>query len=445
MPLLFLLGGLVATLAWRRVRWPDAWSRYLSFGAVLLLVCAISRVFYIADYFVNGLQYDQWPFFVSAPQAAVFKGEGISIAGTLLTVLGWRLCGGMKTSPVVVMERPERTLRVMLVIYVISLVGILVTARVPRVAGALGQLLPALLVLGLVSTFLLPLARFRTDASRLVAVVALSVPFAILASGSGMKQNIILAIVPSAVMAWRYFRHPAARTAMVVGGLLVLALITSYVRLYRAEVWQPESLGLPVTANVPHDFVDELRTRGIASTLGGGLSDFIQRTDASYRQGWAVSIADEQQFHPELVLAPLTYVFVPRILWPSKPRNLQGSEYTALVTGARFAPGGSSTATGFYPGLYLGYGWPAFFVGSILVGILLAVMTRVVSRFGGRLAAGLYIFALLPFMLRMNENWPVDVLSLPVITAAYVLVIVAFARVAARITIHTRRSSTAAP
>lgn len=445
MLLLFLLGEVVVLAAWRQVRWPDSWSRYLSFGAVLLLVCAISRLFYIADYFVNGLQYDQWPFFAQRPEAAVFKGEALAVVGTLLTLFGWRVCGGMKISPAVVMEHPQRTFRIMLVIYVASLFGMLVASQVPRAAGAFGQLLPALLALGLVSTFLLPMARLRTDTTRLIAVVVLSVPFAALASHSGMKQNIILAIVPSAVMAWRRFRHPAVRMGMVVAGLLALALITSYVRLYRAEVWQRESMGLPVSANVPQDFVKEIQTDGIARTLGAGLSDFIQRADASYRQGWAVSIADEQAFHPELVLAPLTYVFVPRMLWPAKPRNLQGAEYTALVTGARFAPGGSSTAVGLYPGLYLGYGWPAFLAGALFAGILLAGMTRVVLRLGGPFAAGLYIFAMLPFMLRMGENWPVDDLSLPIINAVYVIVIVASARVVARIAIRTRYGPATAP
>lgn len=438
---LFLSGMVVILLSWRKIRWPDAWSRYLSFGAVLLLMCAFNRAFFVADYFVNGVQFDQWPFWVASPQTAVFKGEVIAILGTLLTVFAWRLCGGMQVSPAAVLERPRQTFRVMLTIYAISMVGLFVSERIPRIAAMFGQLLPTLLGLGLVGAFLLPMARLRRDWARLVAVIILSAPFAIMASGTGSKQNIILAAIPSAVMTWRFFRNPLLRMGLILAGLTGLALTTAYVNLYRAEVWIPESRGLAVSHDVKQDFMDEVKGAGLPRTVADGLSAFIKRADGSYAHGWAVSIADEQAFHPQLVFTPLVYVFVPRILWPGKPSIQQGWEYSGLVFGQRYISWSqSSTAAGFYPALYLGAGWPAVMLGSLLAGALLAGTMRLAHRFGGNLTAGLYIFSMLPFMLHMNENWTVGGLSGPIVALLYVLAIVTLARVIARVTFSPRHA-----
>lgn len=291
MLILFAAGATVAVIAWRQAPWPDEWSRYVSFGAVLLFVCVINRFFYIADYFISPLQYDQWPFFASSPKAALFKGEAIMIVGTLLTVLGWRLGGGLKVSPAAALAQPQRSSRIILTVYIASLAGMLLATQVPRIATALGQLVPTLLTLGLVSTFLLPVARLRMPHARLAAVVVLSVPFVVLAAKSGMKETLILAVLPGALMAWRTFRHPLARATMIAVGLAGLAVITAYVNLYRNEVWIPESHGLAATTqSVPDDFKNQIRTDGLFPTIANGLSAFTSRVDQSYAHGWPVSI-----------------------------------------------------------------------------------------------------------------------------------------------------------
>ena len=436
---LYVSGAATALLAWRWLRWPDIWARYFSFGAVLLLMCVLNRVFYVADYFMNGARFGEWPFFVQAPQVAVFKGEVMTVLGTLITVFAWRLAGGMRVSPAVVFEQPQAAYRVLLVVYLMSLVGLTMSQIEPTVAATLGQLLPTLLGLGLVSAFLLSLTKFRHGLVRLVSVAGLSVPFLITASGTGMKQNMILAVLPTALLAWRYFRHPVLRMGMVLAGGFALGLITSYVNSFRAEVWD-QGNGSNSGQTLRY-FVDEMQNDGFLNTVGNGLKDFVSRADASYEHGWAVSIADEQQFHPRLVFSPLAYAFIPRFLWPGKPEIRQGWEYSGLVFGQQYiAWSSSSTEAGLYPSLYLGFGWPAVVIGAILVGVLLAGMTRLAQRFGGPIAAGLYIFAMLPFILRLDETWAVGALTGPVISLVYLLVIVGLARLFAMVTIHSRSS-----
>jgi hypothetical protein len=439
LPLLLVAGASAVLLMWRRIAWPDAWTRYLSFGAVLLIICALDHVFYFADFFVSGPQFNQWPFWSSSPQAAVFKAEVMSTGGALLTVYAWYRCGGAHISPALVMTPERRATWTIWFIYGVSLGALVLAHVVPGVARHAGQLLATVLGLGLVCAFVLPLRGFRSDRSRLLGTFAMSVPFIALAAGTGMKANIILAFVPSAVMAWRYARHPVARVGMVMCGMAGLALITAYVNMYRAEVWMPQSNGGIASQTVPQDFMQEVRKAGLFNTVGDGLSAFSKRVDASYFHGWAVSIADEQSYQPAMMFGPLAYVLVPRILWPGKPRILTGTEYSGLVFGAQYtAWSNSSTAAGLYPALYLGYGWPALIAGALLVGAFLAFTTHMALRFGGPLTAGLYIFSMLPFMLRINEAWPAGALAAPIINLVYVLVIVTLARLVVRVAIHRR-------
>lgn len=432
LPTLLLAGAISVMVAWGVGAWPDVASRYLSFGALMLLVCVLNRVFYLADYFYSGPLFSDWPFWTADAQAATFKGEVISVVGTLMTVLGWKICGGRSVSPTVILVDLRNHYRTLQVLYASSLLGIYLSFLDPKLASTVGQLLPVLLALGAIAGFLIPMLRFSNDMARFVATVVLAIPSIGLASVSGMKQNIILSLVPVAVMAWRVVPGRAGRLAMILIGLSSLALITSYVNLYRQEVWMPAARGMPVTESVPQEFAEKIEKDGVGATVGEGLGGFVQRMNMSYAHGWAVSIADEQGFQTELMLAPLTYVFVPRLLWPAKPKIQTGWKYSGLVFGEDYMQwSSSSTAAGFYPALYLGLGWPAVIFGALAAGAVLAAMTRLTLRLGGTLAAGLYIFAMLPFILRLDENWPVSMLSGPVITCVYVLVALKLARIAA--------------
>lgn len=432
LPVLFATSGLVAVLGWRLVRWPDNWSRYFSFGALLLLMCVLNRVFYIADYFIAGARFDEWPFPVLSPQVALFKAEVITLIGTFITVLAWKLSGGMRISPALALQRENNSYVVLVVAYAISLIAMSISALRPVVAASLGQLLPTLLGLGLVCAFLVPVVRVRNGLRRLVLVSTMSAPFILLAAGTGMKENIILAILPTAIVVWRFFRHPIVRVAFVPVGIVTLGLITSYVNFYRATVWNSDTQ--ESSEYVLQNFVDQARKSGIDNTTSAGVEGFIKRNNASIHRGFAVSIADEQRLYPSLVFSPLIYVFVPRILWPEKPLIRQGWEYSGVVFGQQYISlSDSSMAAGLYPSLYLGGGWSAFILGAILIGALLAIMTRIALRFGGTMAASLYIFSMLPSIIRLDETWTVGAVTGPVISCAYVLAIMGLTKMVSAI------------
>ena len=122
--MLYASGGAAALLTWHCMRWPDEWARYFSFGAVLLLMCLINRLFYVADYLIAGARFDEWPFIVIEPEVAVFKGEVISLLGTLITVFAWASVGGGRVSPSVILHRSNARYRLLLIVYLMSLGGL---------------------------------------------------------------------------------------------------------------------------------------------------------------------------------------------------------------------------------------------------------------------------------------------------------------------------------
>jgi hypothetical protein len=426
-PVLFIMSSLAALLGWRLMRWPDTWSRYFSFGAILLLMCALNRLFYIADYLMNGVRFNEWPFSVSAPEVAVFKGEVITMIGTFMTVLAWKFAGGMQVSPRVVLQRESTRYLSLVVAYTTSLAAMALSASEPEVAAELGQLLPTLLGMGLVCALLIPIIRIQNGLKRLGLVALLSLPFVFLASGSGMKESIILAILPTAISSWQVFRHPVSRAGLILAGMVTIGLITSYVDFYRGEVWNDDRQ--TSTGQVLNDFVDRTHQSGLDDVTSTGAKGFIKRNNASVYRGWAVSIADERELHPDLVFSPLIYVFIPRILWPDKPLIRQGWEYSGLVFGQQYISwSGSSTAAGLYPSLYLGGGCFAVIMGAILIGVLLALMTRIAFVVGGSTTAGVYMFAMLPLVIRLDEAWTVGAITGPIISCVYVVGIMTAAK-----------------
>ena len=431
LPMLYLLGGAMALMAWRMRKWSDQVARYASFGALLLLVCALNRGLYFVDYLLSGQRFDEWPFYALSPGRAIFKAEVMTVLGTLLTVAAWSRTGGERISPAIILDRSLVKSQALMAAYLISLLAMLVSRVIPTLQSVLGQLLPSMLGIGLVVSFLLPATRVRARNIRLLMVALMSAPFAVLAAGTGMKENMILSLLPLGVTAWLSFRGVVPRLTMLVAGILAVGLITSYVNFYRAEVWYTKQEGVP-TEDVVRKFASETQSEGEGNVAREGVTALLGRNNASWHRGWAVSIADERGHYPDLIFSPMLYVFVPRILWPGKPPIRQGWEYSGLVFGEQYvAWSTSSTAAGLYPAFYLGAGWFGVIFGAMLVGALLALMTKAAMKFGGPLAAGLYIFSMFPFILRLDEAWTVGALSGPVISMVYVVLIAHAARVVA--------------
>jgi hypothetical protein len=422
--------GLAALLVWRRCRWPDEWSRYLGFGALVLLACAINRVLYISDLALSGDAYLQWPFTVQQPEVSIIKAELATLIGTMLSVFSWLAAGGARLSPGLLLQAPNRALRrLLLVTYAASLMALVVFVLFPQLYALSGQLLPTMLALGSATAFFVPMLIARRKLTRLVLVVAMGLPFVYVALGSGMKENIILAMIPTAYMLWHYSPRRGPRVALCAIAVLVIALVASYISFFRNEVWYADSAADQST--VLGNYLDAVDADGLGATVASGLEEFLARNDAAPYRGWAIAIADAEGYQPRLVFAPMLEVFVPRVLWPEKPEIRQGWEYSGLVFGSRYAAwNDSSLSAGFYPALYLGYGWLAVILGALGVGWMMAFLTRLAFRLGGPLLVGLFTVAMVPYALRLDEAWTVGAFSGPLISLVYIYLVFLVARFA---------------
>ncbi len=420
--------GLAAWIAWARLPWRDNWSRYLSFGAVVLLSCMANRVLYLGDLLLDTGDWRDWPFLAPNPELNMIAAEVATLVGTLLTVAAWSLAGGARFSPREVLAAPRGPLvRLLGVTYAASLLALVLSALAPQFLLVSGQLLPTMLALGATTAFFLPFLLTRAFGSRLSLVVLMTLPFAYVALGTGMKENVLLALAPTAHLLWTYAPRRGTRFALVATGLLLAAFTTSYISFFRAEVWYADQ-AVDQSA-VLADFGQSVKEQGVGGTLARGMADFLERTDAFPYRGWTMAVAESDGFQPGLVFEPMGFVFVPRMLWPEKPQVRQGWEYSGLVFGPDYmAWNDSSLSAGLYPSLYLGAGWLAVIGGALALGFLLAAMTALASRIGGPVLAGLYTLSLLPYALRLDEAWTVGAFSAPIINLVYIALVYLFAR-----------------
>jgi phosphotransferase system glucose/maltose/N-acetylglucosamine-specific IIC component len=79
----------------------------------------------------------------------------------------------------------------------------------------------------------------------------------------------------------------------------------------------------------------------------------------------------------------------------------------------------TSTAAGYYPALYLGGGYRAVVIGAMALGLILALLARLSQWVGGPLFSGIFLLSLVPFALRLEEQWTVMALSAPIIMFIY--------------------------
>jgi hypothetical protein len=425
---LFVGGGAAVLWTWRRFPWSDDGSRYLSFGAAVLLAAALSRLLYVSDTVIGGTAESEWPFFAGSSELAIFKAEVLTIAGTLITVMTWALAGGARQSVESIRhEPPETSTRLLIIIYTMSVVGLALEHLFPGTADALGQLLYTLFGVGLASVFFISILSDRSGPTRVGLAAILCAPFVYFALGTGMKEDLIVSMMPLGYTAWTATRKSAVRAVLMVSAAAVVGLITVYVGQLREDVW---SRGNQFTAGgAVTQLAQTTDAQGPLTTISEGLTGFLSRSNPSVQRGWAVALADEYGYEPGLVFGPMLYVFIPRALWPDKPAIRQGWEYNGLLFGDSYlASSESSTATGLYPGFYLGFGWTGVVGGAIWIGLMMAGLLRLAEKLGGGLLVSLFAMSLVPYALRLDENWTVGALSAPIVTFTYLAVILFISR-----------------
>jgi len=336
-----------------------------------------------------------------------------------MTISVWLLAGGKKLHAGQILDLDKSLVEKALWLLYVGGVAMIFLQIVGLAAlDALGQLVPTLAGMASVAALALPILRLRKRLPRLTYAAALSMPMLYIALGSGMKEDLILAVLPVAFILWTSWKTPVERALIGVGAIIFIGFVTMYVGFYRDVAWKP---GTDVEqTSILQDFADITEREGVFETFKEGIEGFTGRANASKFRTWAVIVADQRGYQPEMVLSPMMFVFIPRILWPEKPSIRQGWEFTGLIHGERIQNMiMSSTAAGFYPALYLGGGYGAVIAGAIGLGLLLAMLGKLAYRLGGKLFSSLFLLSLFPYLLRLEEKWTVIGLSMPIIMFVY--------------------------
>ena len=396
----------------------------MSFGAIFLLVGVLNRILYAIEVLVNGNHFSEWPVISQDPGGALLRGEMMTVAGTLLVVYAWQRFYFAK-APVGIdfmttntpLRREER--RGYWIMYILPLmVQVMVRLYGVDSAGALSSLLSIVSIAALLA--ILALSKPKTGHMKLQGVLfalLLGVPYVVMALGAGMKENLIVSLIPLAIRAWQTYQGRFARVSLVLAGVVALSLITSFVSLYRNYVWYQ------LSDVSEYEVIQELAlSSDLSDVVVTGGQMFMQRTNAMYHRGWAVDLGDQLGTRPKDIFGPLLYIFIPRFIWHDKPLIQPGLEHSALVFGDEFLVWStSSTAAGFFPALYMGGGYLAVIFCSLGLGWMVAMTQRAVAASRIEYAASIYGMSIFLYALRLDEDFPVYMLSAPIINAVYIL------------------------
>jgi hypothetical protein len=384
--------------------------RFESFGAVVLLSCAVFRSISAVDTWLNGMRLEQWHDFIYGytqyPEWTIFWAEIMSVIGFLLVSLGWQ-CGVLgRRINLGLFARTGAATQTVLFMYLSSLAAEIARKRYGQDFTGYGQLILVLHLGGIAAIFGI-VSKVSRVASRIGLAAVLGLPLAYLAAGGGMKENIILPMLPCAYFAWDATRGRISKVLLLSAGFAVLCILQVYVEIIRNRVWiGGEQLSTNQTIEALVDSAD-------LDTFLNGLNKTFGRVNLTNMHAWTTTIASNVGFLPEDILAGLESIYIPRFLWPDKPDYTPGLQHTFRVYGYK-KDLYSSTASGFVAELYLAGGLLTALLGSLAFGFGIALLQRLVSRMSTPLAVQVHNFSLFILAIRLDEDHVVYAFSGPI-------------------------------
>jgi hypothetical protein len=365
---------------WRMTNWSG--SRYYCYGAIALIYDGFTRFWGILDAIFYGTRIEFIPRPVPIPKQinlTLIQSEAISILGLLVLVSAWRLAIGEnvdKTSLASV-RSSERQKSTFVIAYVFSLISELIISAFPSLVSASGlsRAVGLVTMLGTVSIYFIG-KHSSSKASGLFLAIALGLPLAASRISSGMKSEMFFPLLPAAFLGWAAVRSTPLRLLAVATAVTVLALASNFVDFVRQEKWWGTSTA--GGAELARGFVQNLSKYPISD----GYNKIFARLNMTCPRFMTTTITNSYGFEPEKIIFPIPTTFVPRILWPDKPSLNPGGQHTNRIWRLNIPDNKamSSTASGFFNELYLGWGYTALLAGSAVYGVAFALLQRVIFR-----------------------------------------------------------------
>jgi hypothetical protein len=412
---LHLAGAAVFYFLWKQQRSRDV--KFQSFGNILLLSCALFRLFDAMDTAVNGARLEQWNAFIYAtsanPEWAIFCGETLTVVGLICVSAAWESAIQDKGINLSLSARAP-TLRPILVAVYLSGLAFEVAKRIIGVDfSGLDQLISVFRLGGVAAIFGF-VSTIRSVKMRVGFAVVAGMPFAYLAASGLLKEYIIIPFLPAAYFAWTGWTSKLGRASLLSCAFAAFCLLQVYVILTRDLVWIQ---GQKLSTN---QLIETFLAKTDTATLLKGVDRTAARINLTNTHAWTMTIAENVGLLPDEIFGGLATIFVPRLIWPEKPDYNPGLQQTYRVFGYH-KDLVSSTAAGFVTELYLGGGLVAAVIGSVGFGFGIGLLQRFVSRISTPLAVQVHNFSLFILALRLDEDHPVYAFSKPLFFVVFLV------------------------
>ena len=386
---------------WSRGKWGG--SRFESYGAAILLSTLVFRLVAIIDTTIWGIQIDSWPPGINRddPWWLMARGEAITQLSIIIVVSSWSLAIGgtsLRTGFIAPLGRKSNVALTAWVLYALA-IAIETGRRIFELTyGSAETFLRVFYIGGVAATLLIANTRRGTRA-RIVWAAGLALPLSILAIGGGMKENILIPLIPTAALILTTARGWVARLGLLVAGILFVGLLQSFTTFARPILWSgAENVSIGRT-------IDEFQSEADPDSLSDGLRYALGRLNLTNSHAWTVAVVDGMGHDPEEVFGSALYVLIPRVVWPEKPLADPGGSHTRRVMGLRADQSmQTSTAAGFGGELYIGGGWTAVALGSLFLGLFIAGSQRFLARSRNGAALAIYNMSLFLTALRYDET-----------------------------------------
>lgn len=240
---------------------------------------------------------------------------------------------------------------------------------------------------------------------------------------TGSVANVVV-VLAMALLGWWAVRRRLSR----IGGGVLLALLLVIVVLkgitadYRLIVWNDDTRfsvmeRLSVTGHVLGHRLDELGTGALLSE--GGQTTWTRLTQSDLLADVIRRTPADVPFWKGETYVSLVGAFVPRVLWPDKPKKVLGQTF-----GHRYGYLGSADLTTSHnlPWLvehYANFGWWGIALGGFIVGLIYRLLYGLVNRAGQpALLTGIGIVLLVP-LLNIGSDFSLTFGGLPLQLAAF--------------------------
>jgi hypothetical protein len=373
-----------------------------NFGSYLLLSSIAYRIFNILVLLVVEDPLDSWPNEINTSldlniiikSTSLFTGESLSVFGTLIISLTWFYLGGIKFSRINFVKK-ESFLSTWILYILASLIFFIKISEL-----ALFIYISSFIIIYTVIQ-INKLNNILIKEHNLIRAFFMLSPFIAISIKTGMKESIIVFLIPILIDLFYRYKTIAARLLLIFCSFISFLFFTLIADFIRLNYWGTKQI-LSISS-VYNYLISTIKT--INFEFGFALvSKALLRISPLFYQGWTVSLTYLKDIHYTSLFSNILAMFIPRFLWPTKPLNNPEHEMTVIFYGDKIAET-TNEASGLYSELYLKEGFIGFVLISFLLGLYIFLLQKIVFKIKNKLAFNVFNFMLIYFSFRLHEYY----------------------------------------